>query len=63
MHQHILSDEEEKKKIQNDIHILSERLARLNEALASKVSKRNEYDKIIAETEVAYTKVTVSSTI
>ena len=45
----IAADEEEKAKIQNDLRILTERLARINDNLARKVSSRNEYDKTIQE--------------
>lgn len=55
----ILSEEEEKTKIQNDIRILTERLAKINESLARKIASRNEYDKTIAETEAAYMKVKI----
>lgn len=58
----ILNEEEEKEKIQNDIRILSERLAKINESLAKKIASRNEYDKTIAETEAAYMKVSLSFT-
>ena len=57
----ILVEEEEKCKIQNDLRILTERLARINESLAKKIASRNEYDKTIAETEAAYMKVMYSS--
>ena len=53
----INEDEEEKAKIQNDLRILTERLARINDNLARKISSRNEYDKTIQETEAAYSKV------
>ena len=56
----ILNEEEEKGKIQNDIRILSERLAKINESLAKKIASRNEYDKTIAETEAAYMKVSMA---
>lgn len=56
----ILNEEEEKSKIQNDIRILSERLAKINESLAKKIASRNEYDKTIAETEAAYMKVSLN---
>ena len=36
-------------KIQNDLRILTERLARINDNLARKVSSRTEYDKTITE--------------
>ncbi|XP_001638072.3 Sjoegren syndrome nuclear autoantigen 1 homolog [Nematostella vectensis] len=57
----ILSEEEEKNKLQNDIRILTERLAKINESLARKIASRNEYDKTIAETEAAYMKILESS--
>ena len=50
-------EEEEKHKLQNDIRVLSEKLAKTNEGLAKKISARNEFDKTIAETEAAYMKV------
>jgi sjoegren syndrome nuclear autoantigen 1 len=50
-------EEEEKHKLQNDIRVLSEKLAKINESLAKKISARNEFDKTIAETESAYMKV------
>ena len=53
----ILSEEEEKQKLQHDIRILTEKLAKVNESLAKKVATRTEYDKTIAETEAAYMKV------
>jgi len=48
-------------KIQNDLRILTERLARINDNLARKISSRNEYDKTIQETEAAYAKVRAHS--
>lgn len=57
----IINEEEEKSKIQNDIRILSERLAKINESLAKKIASRNEYDKTISETEAAYMKILESS--
>jgi hypothetical protein len=53
----IMVEEEEKHKLQNDIRVLSEKLAKTNEGLAKKISARNEFDKTIAETEAAYMKV------
>lgn len=53
----ILVEEDEKSKLQNDIRILTEKLAKVNESLAKKISSRNEYDKMIADTETAYMKV------
>merc|ERR1711892_1195851 len=57
----IAKDEEEKAKIQNDLRILTERLARINDNLARKISSRNEYDKTIQETEAAYAKIELLS--
>ena len=57
LHKNILEEEEEKKKIQNDIRILTERLAKINESLSKKIASRNEFDRTIAETEAAYMKV------
>merc|ERR1712166_261478 len=57
----LAADEEEKAKIQNDLRILTERLARINDNLARKVASRNEYDKTIQETEAAYSKIMESS--
>ena len=48
-------------KIQNDLRILTERLARINDNLARKISSRTEYDKTITETEAAYAKIMESS--
>ena len=57
----ILTEEEERNKVQNDIRILTERLARINESLSKKFAARNDYDKTIAETETAYMKILESS--
>jgi Sjoegren syndrome nuclear autoantigen 1 len=57
----ILREEEEKAKIQKDVSILTDRLSKINEALARKVQARNEYDKTIQETEAAYMKILESS--
>ncbi|XP_075246557.1 LOW QUALITY PROTEIN: microtubule nucleation factor SSNA1-like [Convolutriloba macropyga] len=57
----ILVEEEEKSKLQNDIRLLSEKLAKLNEGLAKKIAARNEFDRTIQETEAAYIKILESS--
>ena len=57
----ILKEEEEKAKIQKDLSILTDRLSKINEALARRVMARNEYDKTIQETEAAYAKIMESS--
>ncbi len=50
-------EEEEKQRVQNDLRILTERLAQINEGLAQKIAMRNDYDRTISETENAYKKV------
>ncbi|CAH1784282.1 unnamed protein product [Owenia fusiformis] len=57
----IHEEEEEKRKVQNDIRILTERLAKINESLSKKMATRQEFDKTIAETESAYMKILESS--
>jgi len=57
----LASDEQEKAKIQNDLAILTRRLAHLNEKLSRQIASRNEYDRTIQETEAAYTKILESS--
>uniref|UniRef100_A0A8D0GUX2 Sjogren syndrome nuclear autoantigen 1 n=1 Tax=Sphenodon punctatus TaxID=8508 RepID=A0A8D0GUX2_SPHPU len=61
LNKQIQQEEEEKNKLQNDIRILTEKLARVNENLARKMASRNEFDKTIAETEAAYMKILESS--
>ena len=62
LHRQILIEEEEKAKIQHDIRILTERLAKVNESLAKKMAARNDYDRTVSETETAYMKVSVKRT-
>lgn len=57
LHRQILTEEEEKRKIQNDIRILTERLAKITESLSKKYAAQTEYDRTISETETAYMKV------
>jgi Sjoegren syndrome nuclear autoantigen 1 len=57
----ITREEEEKSKIQNDLTVLTKRLAQINDSIARKVASRNDYDKTIQETEAAYLKVCFSS--
>ena len=57
LHKQILSEEEEKAKLQNEIRSLTDRLAKVNESLSTKLASRAEFDRTIAETEAAYTKV------
>jgi len=60
LHRQTILEEEEKNRIQNDIRVLTERLAKVNESLAKKMAQRNEFDKTIAETEAAYMKVCIA---
>ena len=60
IHKQIIEEEEEKRKLQNDIRMLTERLAKVNENLSQKMAARTEFDKTINETENAYMKVGVS---
>mmetsp|Transcript_40552 Transcript_40552/g.96354 ORF Transcript_40552/g.96354 Transcript_40552/m.96354 type:complete len:112 (-) Transcript_40552:974-1309(-) len=57
----IKEEEAEKAKIQSDLAVLTKRLAMLNDSLARKTASRNEYDKVISETEAAYLKILESS--
>ena len=57
----ILTEEEEKAKIQKDLAILTERLSKINESLQRKQQARSEYDQTIQETEAAYMKILESS--
>ncbi|XP_032905287.1 Sjoegren syndrome nuclear autoantigen 1 homolog [Amblyraja radiata] len=61
LNQQILQEEEEKNRLQNDIRLLTEKLAKVNESLARKMATRNEFDRTIAETEAAYMKILESS--
>ncbi|CAD7695148.1 unnamed protein product [Ostreobium quekettii] len=54
-------EEGEKSKIQQDLQILTKRLAHINDSLARKIDTRNEFDKVIQETEAAYLKILESS--
>ncbi|THD21539.1 Sjoegren syndrome nuclear autoantigen [Fasciola gigantica] len=57
----ILNEEDEKNRVQHDIRILSDKLAKINESLSKKIILRNSYDKTIAESEAAYSKILQSS--
>jgi Sjoegren syndrome nuclear autoantigen 1 len=61
INRNILKEEEDKAKIQRDLSILTERLAKINESLARKVQARNDYDDTIQQTEGAYMKILESS--
>ena len=57
----ILIEEEDKHKLENEIRLTSEKLARINENLAKKITARTEFDRTISETEAAYMKILESS--
>lgn len=59
LNRQIRQEEEEKDRLQHDIRILSEKLSRVNESLAQRLAARATFDRTIAETEAAYTKVHV----
>ncbi|XP_076016121.1 microtubule nucleation factor SSNA1 [Genypterus blacodes] len=57
----IQKEEAEKEQLQDDIRLLSEKLSRVNESLAQRLAARATFDRTIAETEAAYTKILESS--
>ncbi|KAA6368548.1 MAG: putative Deflagellation inducible protein,13 kDa [Streblomastix strix] len=57
----IRRDEEESNKITFDLRVLQERLDRLTESLRKRKAAKEEYDRTIAETESAYSKILESS--
>lgn len=57
LNRQIKLEEEEKERLQHDIRVLSEKLSRVNESLAQRLAARATFDRTIAETEAAYTKV------
>jgi Sjoegren syndrome nuclear autoantigen 1 len=57
----IFLEEEDKHKYENEIRLSSEKLARINENLAKKITARTEFDRTISETEAAYMKILESS--
>ncbi|XP_054468902.1 Sjoegren syndrome nuclear autoantigen 1 [Anoplopoma fimbria] len=61
LNRQIKQEEEEKERLQHDIRVLSEKLCRVNESLAQRLAARTTFDRTIAETEAAYTKILESS--
>lgn len=57
----IQQEEEEKVRLQHDIRVLTEKLSRVNESLARRLTARADFDRTIAETEAAYMKILESS--
>lgn len=63
LNKQIQQEEEEKTRLQHDIRVLTEKLSRVTESLDRRLTTRNELDRTIAETEAAYMKVQVKSSI
>lgn len=59
----INKEETEKRALQTQIHNLSETLTKINEGLAKKIQLKEEYERIIVETDKAYQKILESSQI
>lgn len=57
LNRQIKQEEEEKERLQHDIHVLSEKLTRVSKSLEQRLAARATFDRTIAETEAAYTKV------
>ena len=54
-------EEEDKHRYENEIRQASEKLSKINENLARKLTARTEFDRTISETEAAYMKILESS--
>lgn len=61
LNRQIKQEEEEKERLEHDIQILSEKLRRVSESLTHRQAARATFDRTIAETEAAYTKILESS--
>ncbi|XP_068609174.1 microtubule nucleation factor SSNA1 isoform X1 [Brachionichthys hirsutus] len=59
LNRQIKLEDEEKDQLQHDIRVLTEKLSRVNESLAQRLAARATFDRTIAETEAAYTKVCI----
>lgn len=57
LNRQIRQEEEEKERLQHDIQVLSDKLSRVNESLSQRHAARAAFERTIAETETAYTKV------
>ncbi|KAI4873538.1 hypothetical protein NFI96_007109 [Prochilodus magdalenae] len=56
LNKQIQLEETEKTRLERDISVLTEKLSRVNESLAQRLTARAEFDRTIAETEAAYMK-------
>ncbi|XP_005813184.1 Sjoegren syndrome nuclear autoantigen 1 [Xiphophorus maculatus] len=61
LNRQIRLEENEKERLQHDIRVLSEKLSRVNESMAHRLTTRANLDRTIAETEAAYAKILESS--
>uniref|UniRef100_A0A087YIC0 Sjogren syndrome nuclear autoantigen 1 n=3 Tax=Poecilia TaxID=8080 RepID=A0A087YIC0_POEFO len=61
LNRQIRLEEDEKERLQQDIRLLSEKLSRVNESMAQRLTTRANLDRTIAETEAAYAKILESS--
>nr|CAH8823104.1 unnamed protein product [Trichobilharzia regenti]CAH8823114.1 unnamed protein product [Trichobilharzia regenti] len=57
----IIEEDDEKNRLQHDMRIISEKLAKVNDSLSKKLVIRNSYDKAIAESQQAYSKLLENS--
>lgn len=60
LNRQIQQEEKEKGRLQHDIRVLTEKLSRVNESLARRLSVRADFDHTIGETEGAFMKVRTS---
>ncbi|XP_026153573.1 microtubule nucleation factor SSNA1 [Mastacembelus armatus] len=61
LNRQIKQEEEEKERLEHDIRVLSEKLSRVNESLGQRLAALTTFDRTIAETKAAYTKILESS--
>ena len=61
LNKQIQLEETEKTRLERDISVLTEKLSRVNESLAQRLTARAEFDRTIAETEAAYMKVSIQA--
>ncbi|XP_019962950.1 microtubule nucleation factor SSNA1 [Paralichthys olivaceus] len=61
LNRQIRDEQTEKERLQHDVRVLTEKLSRVNESLAQRLVTRDTFDRTIAESEAAYTKILESS--
>ena len=57
LNHHIKQEEDEKERLQHEFQVLSDKLRRVSESLSQRMAARAAFNRTIAETEAAYTKV------